>query len=238
MTDTTRWLDGAEPDDPLLIQLLVATAKTDPVRLTDLLPAVVAATAAARDTHPDTFAAYERQQIRKLARSVERRKFTAACDELVGTSEQPGVTVSPARHGSAHVAVVGPLLRSTTPDPVRRGQLTVSASRFTDDLPEAPAASTAPTLLVAVSPLLEMSPLKLTAQVAHAAQVAHLHLAADPTRAGQLAAWRATGWAATGFRPTAADWPTWAAADVVIRDAGHTEIPAGSHTVSATLHRP
>lgn len=219
---TQPWLGNPDPDDPWVVGLVVASAKSSPVLLADLLEAGAAAVGQARDLLPEAFAAYEAAgRIRKIARHAPPARL-----ETIAALPQAAVRV---RRGSADVVVIAPAPRSQTPDEVDRAQLMSGPSRFGVDLPATPAVASL--VRAAVTPHLPMSPLKLLAQAGHAGQIMHRRLTADDPEA--LAAWRAGGFACTFYRPPAPEWDTARAADVVIVDAGLTELAGPGHTISA-----
>ena len=83
-------------------------------------------------------------------------------------------------------------------------------------------------VLVRVSDELSMSPGKMIAQCLHAVQLSVGQLAGDAYR----------GWSSTGFKTVYALMPPSTLGDVIIHDAGFTEIPAGSFTASASFYAP
>jgi peptidyl-tRNA hydrolase len=89
-------------------------------------------------------------------------------------------------------------------------------------------------LPIAITPLVALSPLKAAVQVSHAAQLALTTLAGTPSGAADLDSWRATGFGVRLVRPDADEWARLAAsAQIVVRDAGFTEIPPDTQTAVA-----
>ena len=83
-------------------------------------------------------------------------------------------------------------------------------------------------VLVRVSDELSMSPGKMIAQCLHAVQLSVGQLDSDAYR----------GWSSTGFKTVYALMPPSTLGDVIVHDAGFTEIPAGSFTASASWYAP
>jgi len=218
-----------DEEDPRVLTLVVETRKGSPVSEVEVYEAAARAVATARDRHEDLFHAYESAgHIRKLVRHAPPARFAA----VSGIPQCLLVTAS----GRARVAVVAPAPRSVIAATVAKLQLTSSHDRFHRDGRQRSEAAVAP-VVVAISPLLEMTVLKTTAQVGHAAQLMHAQLSTDGDHA-LLDAWRRSGFVASVTFPSPAEWPLFARAPVVVRDAGFTEVAPGAHTVSALPGRP
>jgi len=218
-----------DEDDPWVLTLVVETRKGFPVSEVEVYEASARAVASARDGHEDLFRDYETAgRIRKLVRHAPPARSRAV-------SHLPECLLV-AASGKARVAVVAPSPRSAVPSAVAKLQLTASDDRFARDASGRPAAIVAP-VAVAISPVLAMTVLKTTAQVGHAAHLMHALLASEGDNA-LLQAWRGAGFATSVIFPSPAEWPLFARAPVVVRDAGFTEVPAGTHTVSALPGRP
>jgi peptidyl-tRNA hydrolase len=218
-----------DENDPWILTLVVETRKGLPVTEAEVYETAACAVASARDRHADAFHAYETAgRLRKLVRHAPPARFTVV-------SAMPQCLLVAAA-GRARVAVVAPSPRSAVPASVAKLQLTASEDRFERHRGERPGRAVAP-IVVAISPVLAMTVLKTTAQVGHAAQLMHAWLSSEEHHA-LLEAWRGSGFAVSVTFPSPAEWPLFARAPVVVRDAGFTEVTAGAHTVSALPGRP
>jgi len=162
-------------------------------------------------------------RIRKVARRARGAQWDAA-------TELPGVTVE---HAGAEVRAFVPGPTDAVPPQVAKLQVA-----GLDLEPGAPSSAAPGVLAVAITPLVAMSPLKAAVQVSHAAQLAHTTMAGTmagtPTGAADLDSWRATGFGVRLVRPDADEWARLtASAQVVVRDAGFTEIPPDTQTAVA-----
>jgi peptidyl-tRNA hydrolase len=155
-------------------------------------------------------------RIRKVVRRARGAEWRRA-------SALPGITVT---GETAEVRVFPPVPLDGWPKDLAR--LQVSGTDLGDPEPPAPPAPGLPVLWL--SPLLEMSAGKAMAQAGHGAQLAWWELGA-----AERAAWAESGFAlAVRVSPSAEHWESLLAAGLpVVRDAGFTEIAAGSSTVVA-----
>ena len=159
---------------------------------------------------------WEESAIRKVVRRARGAEWRRA-------EALPGITVT---GRTASVRVFPPVPVDSWPKDLAR--LQVSGTDLTDAQPPAPPASGLPVLWTA--PQLEMSAGKAMAQAAHGAQLAWWDLpAADRT-----------DWAGSDFAlavrpaPGTAEWTRLVRSGLpVVRDAGFTEIAAGTCTVVA-----
>jgi len=158
-------------------------------------------------------------RIRKVARRARGAQWEAA-------SQLPGVTVI---HAGAEVRAFVPGPTDEVPPAIAKLQVA-----GLDLEPGTPSSAAPGVLAVAITPLVAMSPLKAAVQVSHAAQLAQTTLAGTPTGADRLDSWRASGFGVQLVRPDAEEWARIAAsAQVVVRDAGFTEIPPDTQTAVA-----
>ncbi len=154
-------------------------------------------------------------RIRKVvrrARGAEWRKASAL----------PGITVT---GKSAEVRVFPPVPLDGWPKELAK--LQVSGTDLDDPEPPAAPELTAPVLWL--SPKLEMSAGKAMAQAGHGAQLAWWELSQ-----AERVAWRESGFLLSVRTPDPEHWHKLAVSGLpVVRDAGFTEIAAGSCTVVA-----
>lgn len=153
-------------------------------------------------------------RIRKVARRARGARWDAAV-------ALPGVTVE---HAGALVRAFVPCPTDAVPPEIAK--LQVSGLELEPGEPAPPGPGVLP---IALTPRVQMSALKAAVQVGHAAQLARTAL-----RGPDLDRWRETGFAVRLERPAAPEWDRLAAAArVVVRDAGFTEIPPGTQTAIA-----
>jgi peptidyl-tRNA hydrolase len=153
-------------------------------------------------------------RIRKVARRARGAQWDAA-------AQLPGVTVV---HAEAEVRAFVPGPTDEVPAQIAKLQV---AGLSLD--PGAPSSEQPGVLAIAITPLVQMSPLKAAVQVSHAAQ-----LAMSAMSDGELDSWRATRFGVRLLRPDADEWARLtASANVVVRDAGFTEIPPDTQTAVA-----
>jgi peptidyl-tRNA hydrolase len=160
-------------------------------------------------------------RIRKVARRARGSRWDAV-------AALPGVTVT---HRGATVRVLLPTPTDSVPPQI--GKLQVAGL-------ELPVGSTSPVrddaLPVALNPHITMTPLKAAVQAAHAAQLAREALTSPQSQSPSVSVsrWRAAGFDVRLVRPDAVTWARWApTAEVVVRDAGFTEVPPGTRTAIA-----
>jgi peptidyl-tRNA hydrolase len=208
-----------------VLPLVVRIERADPPGRTDALEtaarAVLTLLAAPSANDDGVWApavrAWEDGRIRKVVRRARGAEWRRA-------EALPGITV-PGRR--AWVRVFPPVPVDGWPRDLAR--LQVSGTELDD--PEPPGAPEPGLPVLWLNPGLEMSAGKAMAQVGHAAQLAWWRLPA----AGR------ERWARDGFRlavrPAAPDrWEELTGGGLpVVRDAGFTEIPAGTCTVAADL---
>jgi peptidyl-tRNA hydrolase len=208
------------------MQLAVHAEKTDP----PARGAVCAATAMAVVrvlTEPDeqwreAVRRWESGPVRKVTRRARGVRWTAV-------QRLPGVTVEWA----------GAEVRAFVPGPVTRVSPELAKLQVAGlDLPEDPSgtddAPDPPYAVIALNPNVRMSTGKAAAQSGHAAHLL-VRLAAEPDRS----AWLAAGAPVRIIHPKDAE--AWsravAGAAVAVRDAGFTEVPAGTMTAVARIVR-
>lgn len=207
--------------------LVLHIPKIDPPLRSALLSAAAVATVAlcyderVAEGGPwhDEFRAWADDRIRKVARRARGAHWIAA-------QEVDGVTVE----------VDGAQARALVPGPVdeldpRIKRLQVGGTDLDHDDPGPPAPGL-PVLWVNAS--LEMTVGKAAAQVGHASMLLGMALSK-----AQLAEWAALGFACSVRDADAAQWADLArtvhrGGGVAVRDAGFTEVAAGSMTVIAT----
>ncbi|GAA1501089.1 peptidyl-tRNA hydrolase [Streptomyces synnematoformans] len=156
-----------------------------------------------------------------------------AAGRPVGEAGTPGEAgAAPDVPGAAAVRVFPPVPLDGWPQDLAR--LQVSGTDLADPAPPPPAPPGVPVLWLA--PDLGMTAGKAMAQAGHGAQLAWWELSDD-----DRAAWRAAGFPLAVRTPGPAHWAELTASGLpVVRDAGYTEIAAGSCTVVAdhpALHR-
>jgi peptidyl-tRNA hydrolase len=220
-----------DPEEPLeasewAMQLAVRAEKTDPPAHSAVCAA--AAMAVVRVvTEPDeqwqeAVRRWEAGPIRKVTRRARGVRWPAV-------QGLPGVTV----------AWAGAEVRAFVPGPVTRvppelARLQVAGLDLPDDPAAAQAAPEPPYAEIALNPKVRMSTGKAAAQSGHAAHLL-VRLAAEP----DLPAWLAAGAPVRIVSPGHAK--AWsravAGAAVAVRDAGFTEVPAGTMTAVARIVR-
>ena len=218
--------DPADPAEVLAMQLVLHVEKKDPPRRSDVLAAAAVATVAlCLDERCGPGGEWEREfkawsgaRIRKVSRRARGVAWA-------GAKELPGVT---ARCGEAEA-------RAYVPGPVgeldpRLRKLQINGTDLVDDEPGEPDEAY-PVLWLQAE--LGMTVGKAAAQAGHASMLL----------AGAMAVARARVWSEAGFRCSVrdADAATWArlaklvpaGKAIAVRDAGFTEVAAGSMTVIA-----
>lgn len=222
--------DPADPSDVLAMAVLLHIEKAEPPARSALLAAAAAAALAVcldDRTEPggpwhDAVLDWCAGRIRKVARRARGAHWA-----VVG--ELDGITVE----------VAGAQARALVPGPVgaldpRVRRLQISGTEIEADDP-GPAPDGVPVLWVASE--LTMSVGKAAAQVGHASMLLAAELArTDPAR---LARWHAQGLSCAVRDAAGAHWrglvaDAAAGRAVAVRDAGYTEVPAGSITVITT----
>ena len=224
---------GADPADPaavLAMPVVLRVEKADPPGRTALLEAAAAAAlavcldprSAPDGPWHDAVLAWTSSRIRKVSRRARGGHWRSV-------EELDGVTVT----------VDGAQARALVPGPVgvldpRVRRLQISGTDLEPDEPGAPPDGV-PVLWCDAG--LEMTVGKLAAQVGHASMLLGAELArTDPERLGR---WHAAG-LRCAVRSVGGDRWARVRADlaagrgVAVRDAGFTEVPAGSTTVAAT----
>lgn len=165
---------------------------------------------------------WESGPIRKVTRRARGIRWAAV-------QSLPGVTV----------AWAGAQVRAFVPGPVTRVPPELAKLQIAGlDLPEDPAGADDPPdppyAAIALNPGVPMTTGKAAAQCGHAAHLL-VRLAAEPDRSS----WLAAGAPARVVRPKGAE--AWsravAGAAVAVRDAGFTEVPAGTMTAVARIVR-
>jgi peptidyl-tRNA hydrolase len=162
-------------------------------------------------------------RIRKVVKHVKSSKYAAIVNAL-RARDLPLATTEDEDNASI---VLPPLPESVQREewfkPVHKLQL--QGYKVRDEWPPQGSDDSAGVLLVTVNSQLGMSPGKIIAQYLHAVQVAVMRLDDDAY----------DSWAESGYKiiptlgiPSESD-------DVIIHDAGFTEIPAGSFTASAFI---
>lgn len=224
--------DPVDPGAVLAMPVVLRVERADPPRRSAVLAAAAAAALAVcldercapgGEWHEPVLA-WTSSRIRKVSRRA-RGAHWAAVQEL------PGVTVT----------VDGAQARALLPGPVgasdpRVRRLQISGTELPDDEP-GPAPADVPVLWVAAG--LEMTVGKLAAQVGHATMLLAAELLATG-RGADLAAWHAAGLPCAVRDAPPARWRELVGAAaagrvVAVRDAGYTEVPAGSTTVVVGL---
>jgi peptidyl-tRNA hydrolase len=161
--------------------------------------------------------AWEDGRIRKVVRRARGAEWRRA-------EALPGITVQGER---AQVRVHPPVPVDAWPRDLAR--LQVSGTELDD--PEPPGEPEPGLPVLWLNPALEMSAGKAMAQVGHAAQLAWWRLP-DTGRE----AWARAGFRLAARRAAPGRWPALTGGALpVVRDAGFTEIPAGTCTVAADL---
>jgi peptidyl-tRNA hydrolase len=206
-----------------VLPLVVHVEKTDPPARTDALEATARAVLSIltdeRSLDDGEWAQAMRDWQDARIRKVVRRARGA---EWRRASALPGIAVT---GGTAEVRVFPPVPLDGWPKELAR--LQVSGTDLDD--PESPVAPdlTAPVLWL--NPRLDMSAGKAMAQAGHGAQLAWWELSEADRKA-----WGEAGFPLSVRTAEAADWPGLTVSGLpVVRDAGFTEIAAGSRTVVA-----
>ncbi|MFI6284962.1 peptidyl-tRNA hydrolase [Streptomyces sp. NPDC051018] len=206
-----------------VLPLVARIEKTAPPSLTDALEtaarAVLTVLADERSTGDGPWARAMRDWQDARIRKVVRRARGA---EWRRASALDGITVT---GGTAEVRVFPPVPLDGWPKELAR--LQVSGTDLTDPAPPAAPDPAGPVLWL--SPEVEMSAGKAMAQAGHGAQLAWWELSETDRKA-----WAATGFALAVRTAEPARWAALMASGLpVVRDAGFTEIEAGSCTVVA-----
>jgi peptidyl-tRNA hydrolase len=162
-----------------------------------------------------------RGRIRKVSRRARGVAWTRVC-------ELPGVT---ATVGSAQVRALVPCPMDAVAPEVKKLQVQGLVTAGVLPIAAPPGFDG---LVISVNPDFTLSPGKAAAQVAHASNVAWMEAAVADRNA-----WRDRGFPLCVVRPDPANFATVARrAPISIRDAGFTEIPAGSLTCVASWSGP
>ncbi len=200
-----------------MLPLVVRIERAAPPERTDALEAAAGAVLSLldQDEWAEPIAQWERIGIRKVVRRARGAEWRRVLD-------LPGITVEVR---TAEVRVHPPVPLDDWPRDLAR--LQVSGTDLSDSAePEPPAPGAA---VLWVNPRLEMSAGKTMAQAGHAAQLAWWGTD-DQARA----AWREAGLATAVRTADPGRWAALAESGLpVVRDAGFTEIEAGSSTVVA-----
>lgn len=223
------------PDDPYAVErdtvrqyvlpLVVRIERTSPPSRTDALEAAARAVLALLSDErtagggvwADAVRTWEDGRIRKVVRRARGAEWRRA-------AALPGVTVE---SGGAEVRVFPPVPVDDWPRDLAR--LQVSGTDLDDPSPPAPAGPG--TAVLWLNPGLPMTAGKAMAQVGHAAQLGWWRLT-DRERAG----WRAAGFPLAVRTAPPGGWAPLARGGLpLVRDAGFTEIAAGSATAVADL---
>ncbi len=218
--------DSAEPAEVLAMQVVLQIEKKDPPSRSDVLAAAASAVVALcldercgpGGEWEHEFKSWTRARIRKVSRRA-RGVAWAAAEELPGLTAESG-------EARARAYVPGPVGRLDS----RLRKLQINGTDLADDRPGAPD----PALPVLwLNAELGMTVGKAAAQVGHASMLL----------AGAMTMEQAQRWAESGYRCSVrdADPARWAGlvADlgagkaIAVRDAGFTEVAAGSRTVIA-----
>ncbi|SEN34467.1 peptidyl-tRNA hydrolase [Actinacidiphila rubida] len=226
-TSTSPFRDEAPDRDEapqFVLPLVVRIERDAPPGRTDALEtaarAVLTLLADERSTAPDGEWAeavrdWQDARIRKVVRRARGAEWRRA-------GALPGITVT---GDAAEVRVFPPVPLDAWPKDLAR--LQVSGTEL--DEPQPPAAPAPGVPVLWMNPDVAMSAGKAMAQAGHGAQLAWWELSAE-----ERAAWAASGFRLAVRTAAPADWPRLTAAGLpVVRDAGFTEIAAGSCTVVA-----
>lgn len=226
------------PSEEWAMQLAVHAEKTDPPTHSAVCAAAAMAVAQVltepNEQWQEAVSRWESGPVRKVTRRARGVRWTAV-------RSLPGVTACWA----------GAEVRAFVPSPVTRVPPELARLQVAGlDLPDEPADDTdadpaddpiagppPPYAAIALNPKVRMSTGKAAAQCGHAAHLL-VRLAAEPDRA----AWIAAGAPVRIVRPGAdLGQQAWsravADADVAVRDAGFTEVPAGTMTAVARIIR-
>ncbi|QGK69024.1 peptidyl-tRNA hydrolase [Allosaccharopolyspora coralli] len=238
--ESTRDTSDEEPDEVVLMPLVLRIERTEPPRRTDLLEAAAAASlavcldercAVGGEWH-EAMHRWISGRIRKVARRARGAHWRAVQD-------LPGHTFS------VHGAQVRALLPARVADmPKELTRLQISGSELdTDDPGQAPAGL--PVLWL--NPDVGMSAGKTAAQVGHATMILAAQLHGDGDDEG-LERWSAADYRCAVRTPEPAVWNALHTGDsasawrehrvAAVRDAGFTEIDPGTITVLAQWQEP
>lgn len=227
--------DPADPSQVLAMQLVLRIEKRDPPRRSEVLAAAAsAAVALCLDERcgpggewEHEFKAWSGARIRKVSRRARGSAWEAA-QEVPGLTIESGDAAAGVAQARAYVpGKVGEL------DP-RLRKLQINGTDLVDDEPGEPDPAY-PALWLQCG--LGMTVGKAAAQVGHAAMIL----------AGAMSLAQARAWAESGYRCSVrdADPQRWAGLEklvpagqaIAVRDAGFTEVAAGSMTVIAVPGR-
>ena len=224
------WFTGKD-DDPYSIVFVVrdrvntGSAPIIPPE-EDVISATIAAMVAlfSRVEEPDIRSRVElwcSARIRKIVKRAHGSKWDKAC-ALIGA----GIPGEVAECGDAAVACFVPMKASEQPPEIRKLQLSgFDLDRDLDQVDQP-----LPYLSIVLEQDLDMSSGKAIAQACHAAQLAFRYL--DDA---EYEMWKASGFKTAVRRADVEKVISEHACPVVVRDAGFTEIPAGSVTAAAYL---
>jgi peptidyl-tRNA hydrolase len=220
-TGRLRWVNDVQK---YALPLVVRVERDEPPALTDALETAARSVlflladerAAGDGEWAEPVRLWEDSSIRKVVRRARGAEWRRA-------AALPGITVT---GGTATVRVFPPVPVDDWPRDLAR--LQVSGTELTDAQPPEPPAQGRPVLWIA--PDTEMSAGKAMAQAAHGAQLAWWGLP-DADRKD----WRDADFAlAVRVAPGADEWARMVRSGLpVVRDAGYTEIAAGTITVVA-----
>lgn len=201
----------------MVLPLVVRIERTAPPERADALEATARAVLSLLDEPGEWAEEIATWQSSGRIRKVVRRARGAEWQRVLAL---PGRTIE---HRSAEVRVHPPVPLDDWPKDLSR--LQVSGTTLEDGVPPGPPGP----VVLWENPELEMSAGKAMAQAGHAAQL--LWWASSPA---DRQAWRAAGLPVSARTATVADFKRMAAAGLpVVRDAGFTEIEAGSCTFVA-----
>ena len=226
------WYTGEDEDPYSMIFVVHDRSLIDPAARPSEKDAVAAAAKAmisllsrfAEDGVRDRVEAWCGARIRKIVKRAHGVKWDKAA------AQETDLPREIAQVGSAKAVCFAPMRVSEQPAEIRK--LQVSGLQLVDDQDRDQDLSSPPHLEVVLEAALEMSGGKAVAQAAHAVQLAFRYLDDD-----DYAAWKESGFVVETARGDVGGVVAARACPVVVRDAGFTEIPAGSTTAAAWLSR-
>ncbi|MDR7302969.1 aminoacyl-tRNA hydrolase [Haloactinomyces albus] len=234
--ESTADTSDEDPDDVVLMPMVLRIERNEPPARTDLLQAAASAAIAVcldERCRPggewrDAVGTWAAGRIRKVARRARGSHWSAV-------QSLPGHTITV---GTAQVRAFLPMRLSEMPKELTR--LQISGSELEPDEPES-AVDGVPVLWL--NPDIEMSAGKSAAQVGHASMILAALLYGTGAH-GELDRWAADGFPCAVRTPDGASWralhpgtepaAAWRERGVAaVRDAGFTEIDPGTVTVLA-----